>query len=160
MLPEIDLHIILLSSCICISDNFPVYYRILVFSAHGLNPLHAGVKNFYRKHFIKWRTMPAINVNCCKHLLETAVKSEPSLSVVYEFALFPSSKTFMLRLQLVCKSLSSLTQSTTKETDMFLLKSSFFQLPLRVSDIRKVKNRFICLGNKEIVVTSNCVRNI
>lgn len=104
--------------------------------------------------------MPVINVSCCKHLLETAVKFEPSLSVVYEFALFPSSKTFMFQLQLVCKSLFSLTESTTKETDMFLLKSSFFQLPLRVSDIGKAKSRFICLRNKDIVVSLNCVRNI
>lgn len=57
------------------------------------------------------------------------LNSKLSLSVVYEFGLFPSSKTFMFQLQLVCKYQPSLSETTTKETDMFLLKSLFFQLP-------------------------------
>lgn len=58
----------------------------------------------------------------------------------------------MFRLQLVCKCLPGMSRQTTKETDMFRSNLSFSQLPPLGSDIRKVKNRCICLGRKEIAV--------
>lgn len=96
--------------------------------------------------------MPVINVNSCKHILTQLFKPEGFSKCCLRICTLPIKQNIYVSIAACMQMSSRHVTANDKRNDMFRSNLSFSQLPPLGSDIRKVKNRCICLGRKEIAV--------